>query len=188
MARPREFDIDTALARALDVFWEKGYDDASLPDLLEGMKLTRGSLYKAFVDKKTLYLRVLEQYDEKAVNEAVSLLTAPGTDGWVRIQELFRAITDVVEQGDRRGCLLCSAAAGPAAIDPEIGAAVASALGRMHGGFCSAIEDSSHPQNAQSLAHLLVNQYVGHRIMARAGASLDMLRQSCAALEYLRAK
>ena len=64
MARPREFDIDTALARALDVFWEKGYGDASLPDLLEGMKLTRGSLYKAFADKETLYLRVLERYDE----------------------------------------------------------------------------------------------------------------------------
>ena len=186
MARPREFDIDTALARALDVFWEKGYGDASLPDLLEGMKLTRGSLYKAFTDKKTLYLRVLERYDEKAVTDAVSLLTEPGTDGWARIQMLFHVITDVVEQGERRGCLLCSAAAGPAAFDPEIGAAVAAALARMHGGFQSAIEDSSQPQNAQSLAHLLVNQYVGHRIMVRTGAPLDVLRQSCAALAHLR--
>ena len=116
----------------------------------------------------------------------MSLITEPVTDGWARIQMLFHVITDVVEQGDRRGCLLCSAAAGPAAFDPEIGAAVAAALARMHGGFQSAIEDSSQPQNAQSLAHLLVNQYVGHRIMVRTGAPLDVLRQSCAALAHLR--
>ena len=49
--------------RNAGVFWQKGYEDASLPDLLEGMGLTRGSLYKAFKDKKSLFLKVLERYD-----------------------------------------------------------------------------------------------------------------------------
>ena len=54
MARPREFDTDVALSGAMDVFWEHGYEGASLPDLLIGMHLTRGSLYKAFNGEKTL--------------------------------------------------------------------------------------------------------------------------------------
>ena len=47
MARPREFEIDDALQDAMAVFWRKGYDGASLPDLLDGMGIARGSLYKA---------------------------------------------------------------------------------------------------------------------------------------------
>ena len=52
MARPREFDEAEVIRLAADVFWQKGYQDAALPDLLAGMKLTRGSLYKAFGEKK----------------------------------------------------------------------------------------------------------------------------------------
>jgi TetR/AcrR family transcriptional repressor of nem operon len=48
MARPREFDIDEALERAMNVFWSKGYEGASLQDLLDAMNIARGSLYKAF--------------------------------------------------------------------------------------------------------------------------------------------
>lgn len=185
MARPREFDIDMALAKALDVFWQRGYEEASLPDLLTGMELTRGSLYKAFGDKKSLFLKVLSRYDEKAVGNAVTLLSTPGADGWARITQLFQQVTDAVAEGDRRGCLLCSAAAGPASYDSEIGAMVETALGRMQQGFCTAIAQSTRPDDAEALAHFLVNQYVGHRIMARTGVPLAHLRQSISALAHL---
>lgn len=189
MARPREFDIDAALNGALEVFWEKGYGDASLPDLLEGMKLTRGSLYKAFTDKKTLYLRVLARYDEKEVGEGVRFLCDPDVAGLVRIETTFQAISEEVAAGDRRGCLLCSAAAGPAAFDADIRACVAASLGRMQVGFQTALEAAleSSPTlgDAAANAQFLINQYVGHHIMARAGAPAEALRQSCAALMRL---
>ena len=67
MARPREFDIDEALERAMDVFWTKGYDGASLQDLLEAMNIARGSLYKAFQDKHSVYLAALDRYDRTEI-------------------------------------------------------------------------------------------------------------------------
>ena len=75
MARPRAFNTDQAIDKAMQVFWTHGYEGASLPDLLDGMGLTRGSLYKAFTDKKTLFLKVLDHYENEAVKAAVDLLT-----------------------------------------------------------------------------------------------------------------
>ena len=66
MARPRVFDTDVALSGAMDVFWEHGYEGASRPYLLIGMHLTRGSLYKAFNDKKSLFLTVLNRYEDSS--------------------------------------------------------------------------------------------------------------------------
>ena len=79
MSRPRAFDTDAALNGAMDVFWAQGYENASLPDLLTGMGITRGSLYKAFTDKKSLFLLILERYEQAAVVPAVQLRKDPET-------------------------------------------------------------------------------------------------------------
>ena len=85
MARPRAFDTDLALDRAMDVFWELGYEEATLPDLLSGMQLTRGSLYKAFKDKKSLFLITLDRYEKHSVADAVAQLADTSIpDGWDR--------------------------------------------------------------------------------------------------------
>lgn len=184
MARPREFDTDVALTKAMNVFWERGYDDATLPDLLTGMNLTRGSLYKAFTDKKTLYLDVLHKYDAQTVSDAVTLLSDPGQDGWTRIFKVFDSIEDAVRSGDQRGCLLCSAIAGPAAYDREIETVATKSLDRMffafEGALKTAIPVSSSPS---ALAHLLLSQYVGLRIMARKNGSLSAISKSIVALK-----
>src|SRR3977135_535260 len=65
--RPREFDTDAAVARAMDVFWSCGYHGTSLPDLLEATALSRGSLYAAFGDKHGLFLRALDRYIDDAL-------------------------------------------------------------------------------------------------------------------------
>jgi AcrR family transcriptional regulator len=62
VGRPREFDVGTALDAAIDVFWAKGYDGASLTDLTEALGITRPSLYAAFKDKRGLYLSAIERY------------------------------------------------------------------------------------------------------------------------------
>ena len=182
MARLREFDTDIALAKAMDVFWKCGYEDATLPDLLEGMNLSRGSLYKAFKDKKALFLIVLCNYDEQAVSDAVSLLTNTDQDGWDRIFSLFDSITDLVESGDRRGCLLCSAIAGPAAYDPDIAALAFKSIDRMAKAFEQAIEASAVPNDAASVAQLLVTQYVGLRMVSRTNIPATKIKQTAQAL------
>ena len=62
MARPREFDIDEALDAALGLFWRKGFEATSMADLTAAMGIQKGSLYQAFGDKKSLFLRALDRY------------------------------------------------------------------------------------------------------------------------------
>jgi AcrR family transcriptional regulator len=60
--RPRAFDADVALERAMHVFWAKGYEGASLSDLTRAMRINRPSLYAAFGNKEELFRKVLDRY------------------------------------------------------------------------------------------------------------------------------
>src|SRR5260221_7462696 len=62
IGRPRAFDIAEALENALRVFWEKGYEGASLSDLTGAMGINRPSLYAAFGNKESLFRKVLDRY------------------------------------------------------------------------------------------------------------------------------
>lgn len=187
MARPRTFEIEDALEDAMNVFWEKGYDGASLPDLLTGTGLTRGSLYKAFHDKKALFLKALDRYDRTQVESAVEFLTNPAPSKTDRIEAVFASIVTAVRSGDRRGCLLCSAAAGPASEDTDIASAVEAMLTRMTAAFAAALcrrakagengADTSRDERAAGLTAA----YVGMRILSHSGASADTLEKAARA-------
>jgi AcrR family transcriptional regulator len=64
--RPREFDVDQALERALELFWHRGYDGTSMSDLTEALGITRASLYAAFGSKERLFQRVMDRYEAQA--------------------------------------------------------------------------------------------------------------------------
>src|ERR1700738_3561065 len=77
--RPRSFDTGKALNRAVEVFWRKGYEGASLSDLTKAMGINRPSLYAAFGDKESLFRKVLDRYDSGPagyVREALNQPTA----------------------------------------------------------------------------------------------------------------
>src|SRR3954471_4851524 len=79
--RPREFDADEALDKALDVFRQKGFEGASLPDLTRAMGINRPSLYAAFGNKEELFRKALDRYMErgmKMLHEARATPTAYG--------------------------------------------------------------------------------------------------------------
>lgn len=184
MARPREFDPNTVIEKAMHVFWKHGYQDASMPDLLEGMGLTRGSLYKAFKDKRSLYLKVLECYEGAAVKAGVAALTQDdGQDGSTRIVALFSGAAGRAAQGDTRGCLLCTAAAGTEMSDPEIAAAVKHSLTQLRDGFCIALDQSAahkwlHSETKLEMANALLTQYMGLRVMVRSGLAMGIIEQA----------
>src|SRR5262245_33795306 len=81
IGRPRAFDFDKALDRALAVFWRKGYEGASLPDLTKAMGINRPSLYEAFGNKESLFRKAIERYAQgpaRHVREALKQPTALG--------------------------------------------------------------------------------------------------------------
>jgi AcrR family transcriptional regulator len=77
MARPRTFDPEKALDRAMAVFWKHGYEGATLPDLTEAMGINRPSMYAAFGNKEQLYCKVLERYASGPAAYVRKALEAP---------------------------------------------------------------------------------------------------------------
>ncbi len=82
MARPRTFDKDQALDRAMDLFWDKGYDATSVADLTEAIGINRPSLYAAFGDKEALFMAALDRSARCANYPAAALEKASARDGF----------------------------------------------------------------------------------------------------------
>jgi TetR/AcrR family transcriptional repressor of nem operon len=111
MARPREFDAEAALDRAMHLFWSKGYEAASLDDLCEATGLSRSSLYATFGSKRDLLLRSVERYVQQRAPDMAAILAQP-----VPVREAFgllakRFIDQIVAGPGRRGCFLGNCAA-----------------------------------------------------------------------------
>jgi AcrR family transcriptional regulator len=83
--RPREFDIDQAVDRALGLFWRRGYEGTSMSDLTEALGITRASLYAAFGSKEGLFRRVMERYEARAGAYRIAADRAPTTLEAVRL-------------------------------------------------------------------------------------------------------
>ena len=116
MARPREFDTDTALRAITLLFWEHGYEATSMHDIERSTGLRKQSLYRAFGDKRAMYLAALAAYEREEMKQAAELLAGPG-DAASRFARLFRHIIEgAVEADDRRGCFLCNACVDQAAL------------------------------------------------------------------------
>jgi TetR/AcrR family transcriptional regulator, transcriptional repressor for nem operon len=123
--RPRGFDTEAAVERAMGVFWSHGYHGTSLPDLLRATKLSRGSLYAAFGDKHSLFLRALDRYIADAMRRMDIELAPPGgpIDG---LRAYLAGYVDRTSGANgRRGCLLVATAMELAGQDVEVGRRVA---------------------------------------------------------------
>jgi len=78
VARTKEFDPDSALRAAMDLFWRKGYEATSMQDLVDGLGIGRGSIYATFGSKHELYLRALDRYAEQSDVRALDRLSRSG--------------------------------------------------------------------------------------------------------------
>ena len=109
MARPRAFEVDEALDRAMHVFWRKGYEGTSLSDLTEAMGINRPSLYATFGDKKTLFLQALDRYQRGPSSYARKSLEEPTARRVVERQ--FEGVLDLLTNPHTPpGCFLVQGA------------------------------------------------------------------------------
>ncbi|HLZ83871.1 MAG TPA: TetR family transcriptional regulator [Caulobacteraceae bacterium] len=104
MARPREFDADLALKRAMSVFWAKGYAATSTDDLLKAMKIGRQSMYDAFGGKPRLYREALERYQQESVAGHLQRLRS-GSSPLAGIEALMVGLIPADDDERRLGCM-----------------------------------------------------------------------------------
>ena len=187
MGRPREFDVDKALDRAMGVFWAKGYEGSSLQDLLRAMKIARGSLYKAFKDKHSIYLAALDRYDHTIIQRAVdTLCNREGGDGIARIRALFEGARDAARLNDRRGCFMCNAAVDQAPANSKIQTKVMAMMQRLEQAFTKALKESKQTagwpaKRRTETARALLNNYMGLLVLTKSGYSEAELADTIAA-------
>ena len=124
--RPRSFDTEAAVERAMGVFWSRGYHATALPDLLRATKLSRGSLYAAFGDKHSLFLRALDRYIADALTR-MDIEFAPSQKSRSTACALYLAgyVDRTTGANGRRGCLLVATAMELAGRDAEVNRRIA---------------------------------------------------------------
>jgi AcrR family transcriptional regulator len=105
MGRPREFDVDRALDRALDVFWRNGYEGASISHLTEAMGISPPSLYAAFGNKEKLFRRALDRYVETRTRFWQEAMEAPTARGMIE-RLLDGTVKFLSDKCNPSGCLL----------------------------------------------------------------------------------
>jgi AcrR family transcriptional regulator len=182
MGRPRSFDVDRALDRALRVFWRKGYEGASLSDLTKAVGVNRPSLYAAFGDKKALFRKALDRY-----------LTGPAGYTQEALKEpTARAVIERLLQGgadlntaprNPGGCLMVQGAlvCGEAgdSIRQELIACRAAGEAALRQRFQRAKSEGDLPAETDpaDLARYLATLIYGMAVQAAGGASRDTLQR-----------
>ena len=179
--RPREFDPDKALASALQIFWQHGYEGASMAELTEAMGITKPSLYACFGNKEALFKKAFDLYEREKLAYVKTALEAPS--GKAVAQKLLEGALDThCGAKDPQGCLgvismvACSTEA-PSLRDHIIArrasseAAVVERLERA-----KAEGDLPDGVDPKALAQCLTTVMQGLSVKAQGGASRDEMQ------------
>lgn len=120
MPRYKEFDPEEAIAKAMSLFWEKGYVQTSLDDLVRHTGVNLYSLYNTFGDKKKLFMKVLDRYRETVITGLLGELNQPGAS-LAQLRSYFEGFVEISKRPERKlGCLMCNTAIELSSHDPEI--------------------------------------------------------------------
>ncbi|QHQ36089.1 TetR/AcrR family transcriptional regulator [Algicella marina] len=182
LGRPRNFDYDTALLSAMKVFWEKGYDGASLRDLTSAMGITGPSLYAAFGDKSELYLKTIDHY---ASADACTPLVALEREEDIAealhafLSEVIRSATD--HASGAKGCYIASSVVAVAGqvqgVSERVQAVITEAENRLTARFQKEVDKGTLPPGfpARARAAMLFDLRQGYMFRGRAGWSNEQM-------------
>jgi AcrR family transcriptional regulator len=182
MGRPREFDVDKALDLALQVFWRKGYEGASMADLTETMGITKPSLYSAFGNKEELFRKALDRYVDGPGGYFQVALAKPTARAVVE-HLLYESADAVTDPNHPPGCLAVQGAlsCGDAAesIKQELMSRRAKGEQDLRQRFERAIAEGDLPQgsDAADLAAYLSAILQGMAVQAAGGTTREQLRK-----------
>jgi TetR/AcrR family transcriptional repressor of nem operon len=183
--RPREFQREAALERAMQHFWRFGYEAASLPDLLKAMGISRQSLYDTFGNKRALYLSAIERYRADKIGQALALLEREGSPiGNVRAA--LRFFPKMAADAGCRGCLVANAIVELGARDRELSRLLNDTLEVLQRGFEGALRKARAAgelgpgKSPRQLSRALTNAVMGIAVTGSLDPGAAELRDICA--------
>ncbi len=188
--RPRSFDTDEALDRALRIFWRKGYEGTSLPDLTKAMGINRPSLYAAFGNKEDLFRKVVDRYDQGPARYTREALEQP-TAREVVERLLGGAVDLLTDARNPGGCLMVQGAlacgSGGETVRRALVKRRAAGVDALRRRFRRAVVEGDLPAGAEPavLARFVATALHGMAVQAASGASRTELRR--VATMFLRA-
>jgi TetR/AcrR family transcriptional repressor of nem operon len=190
MPRPKSFDEDAVLDRAAQLFQQRGYEATSLADLEAHLGLGRQSLYNAFGDKQSLFLKALERYQRTVTADDLSHLKSSG-GGLDAIRTHFRAtVASLTAPGPRRTCLVANTILERGSQDADTLLRCNYARAELERALRHALAQAklrgevSGSLDVEAAATLLAIQTYGLNVLAKAGAPASELH---AAVEVLLA-
>jgi TetR/AcrR family transcriptional regulator, transcriptional repressor for nem operon len=182
MARPKEFDRDTALQEAVNLFCNHGYEGTSTDALLHAMRISRQSLYDTFGDKRQLYLEALQQYVANSVAEQIRALNN-GTSVLAGLEAALLAFAAKSGAVEAPGCMGIGATCEFGVSDQEVTALIATADKTLQSSLERRIKEGkasgeiSPEVSPRAGAQFIKATFFGIKIAARGGASAAALRE-----------
>ena len=182
MPRKKQFEVDTALTKAMREFWGRGYHPTSMQDLVDCMGIGRGSIYDTFGSKRGLFMRSLDRYIKLCASVFQDVL-AKSTSPSESILNVFEdAIAALVVGGSRDGCFVINTAAELAAHDDEVAEVVTAMFRDTEQVFRALIEQGQElgeiPPTVDAVltARSLLSLYIGLRILTRSNPDMSVLQ------------
>jgi TetR/AcrR family transcriptional repressor of nem operon len=187
MARPKSFDDDAVLDRALQLFRQRGFEGTSMSDLEAHLGLGRQSLYNAFGDKRELYLKALDLYQHQATGQMLAMLE--GSDAGLDALERWLAANaaTVTAPGRPAGCFAVNSIVerpddAPTASRCTQGRECLTAAVREVLSRAQAKGEIPAERDVEGLVGLVVAHVYGLAVLARSGATERELRAASEAL------
>lgn len=173
MARTKDFDESEVLAKAIKLFWQKGYNGTSMQDLVDGLGISRSSIYDTFGDKHQLYLKALCTYRQNAIATRDQILHA-SVPAKAAIRQLMNVTIDqMIRDKQHKGCFLVNSAVESAPHDKETNAIICQNDQQVENAFYEVIKrgqsngEIASKQDPRALARFLFNNIVGIQVTAK---------------------
>jgi TetR/AcrR family transcriptional repressor of nem operon len=173
MARTKDFDENEVLKKAIGLFWRKGYNGTSMQDLVDGLGISRSSLYDTYGDKHTLYIKALESYQSDSSGKVCSIVSSskPAKE---TIKKLLEFTADgLLNDREHKGCFIVNAEVEVAPHDEQVGRMICLNDQQVEDAFYEVIKKGQESgeintdQDARALARFIFNAVKGMRVTAK---------------------